>query len=363
MIHLSFRFRPAKNPQPTSVSTEISLSSAPSHKTNQQRINWALGLICLGWGGLLIGCNTTTTVSTLGDWTVKSEFEGVARTGASSFVINNIAYMGTGLDNKSQRLQDFWAYDPAKNAWTQKANYGGVGRNFGVGFATSNNKGYIGTGINANGDLLKDFWEYDPATNRWRAVADFAGTARHSAIAFGIGAKGYIGTGNDGNYLKDMWSYDPAANTWLKVASYGGAKRVGAVAFVINNMAYVGTGNNNATQQKDWYMYDPATDVWTQKLDFTTDQASIARSYGIGFSINGKGYVTLGTGTSAGTTVWEYDPSTDIWTSLGVFEGANRIYAIGFSINNRGYVTTGGSSTTASYDDLWDFDPMTPQAL
>ena len=81
-----------------------------------------LGVLCLGWAGLLIGCGDSTTVSTLGDWTVKSAFDGVGRSGASSFVINNIAYMGTGVDNKSQLLQDFWAYDPAKNAWSQKAN-------------------------------------------------------------------------------------------------------------------------------------------------------------------------------------------------------------------------------------------------
>jgi N-acetylneuraminic acid mutarotase len=363
MIHLPFRFLSATDSRSQSVAPETSSALVTKKTKKQQRINWALGVFCLGWSGLLVGCNGSSTVAILGDWTVKSEFEGVARTGASNFVINNIAYMGTGLDNKSQRLQDFWAYDPAKNAWTQKANYTGAARNFGVGFATSNNKGYIGTGINVNGDLLKDFYEYDPAANTWKKVADFGGTARYQAVSFAIGAKGYVGTGNDGNYLKDIWSYDPASNSWLKVASYGGAKRVGAVSFVINNMAYVGTGNNNSTAQKDWYVYDPATDVWTQKLDFTTDQASIARSYAVGFAINGKGYITLGSGTSTGTTVWQYDPATDLWTSLSSFEGATRVYALGFAIGNKGYVTTGGSSLSAPYDDLWDFDPTIEQVL
>ena len=358
MIHLPFRFRSANNPQPTSVSSEISFSS--THKTRSQRSNWALGLLCLGWSGLLIACGDSTTVSTQGDWTVKSEFEGVARFGASSFVVNNIAYMGTGIDNKSQLLRDFWSYDPAKNAWTQKADFPGVARNLGVGFAVGN-KGYIGTGSNVNGDKLKDFYEFDATVNTWKKVADFGGTARTSATAFTINNKGYVGTGNDGNFLKDMWAFDPAANNWTKVASYGGAKREGAVAFVINNMAYMGTGNNNGLAQKDWYVYDPGQDVWTQKLDFTSDQQAIARSYGIGFAINGMGYVTLGLGTNS-TTVWQYNPSTDTWATWGTFEGTTRSYSMGFAIGNKGYVTTGGSGS-ARYDDLWDFDPAVVQAL
>ena len=250
--------------------------------------------------------------------------------------------------------------NPARNAWTQKADFAGQARNLGVGFAVGN-AGYIGTGSNVNGDKLKDFWSYDVTANSWKQVADFSGTARTAATAFAINNKGYVGTGNDGNYLKDMWAFDPTANTWAKVASYGGSKREGAVAFVINNMAYMGTGNNNATPQKDWYVYDPAQDLWTQKLDFTTDQATIARSYGVGFAINGMGYITLGNGSTP-TTVWQYDPTKDTWTTWGTFEGATRSYPIGFAIGNKGYVTTGGNSS-ARYDDLWDFDPAATQVI
>ncbi len=356
MIHLPFRFLSATDSQPQSVTSETLLSPASKKTKNQQRVNWVLGALSIGWAGLLVGCGGSTTVSVLGDWTKKSQFEGVGRAGASSFVVGNIAYLGTGVNTSNERLQDFWAYDPAKNAWTQKANYGGAARYGGVGFAAGN-KGYIGTGINVNSDRLKDFWEYDPATNAWKKVADFGGTARSGALAFAVGAKGYVGTGNDGNYLKDMWSFDPAANAWAKVASYGGEKRVGGVAFVIDGKAYAGTGNNNNTATKDWYVYDPAADTWTQKLDFLTDQA-VQRSNGVGFAIGGKGYVTLGENTN----VWQYDPATDTWAALGSFEGSPRVNAVGWAIGNKGYITT-GSSGTARFDDLWDFDPTIEQVL
>ncbi len=324
-----------------------------------QWVNALLFVGCVGWAGGLASCNSSSTTGTLGDWTKGSSLDGVARTGASSFVIGTIAYLGTGVDSDNNRLTDFWAYDPSKNAWTQKANYAGVGRIYGVGFAAAN-KGYIGTGTNANGDRLKDFYEYDPSANTWKKIADFGGSARRLATAFSINNIGYVGTGFDGNFVKDMWSYNPTTASWVQVASYGGDKRVGAIAFVIDGKAYMGTGNNNGTVQRDWWMYDPTQNLWTQKLQFTTDQAAIARSYGTGFAINGKGYIVAGVGSGATSTpVWQYDPATDTWTTLGVFEGADRQYAQGFAIGNKGYVTTGGSTSRA--DDLWIFDPTVTQ--
>ncbi|MVM37294.1 galactose oxidase [Spirosoma sp. HMF3257] len=356
MIHLPFRFLSAKSSQSKSVSSEIILSTA-TKKT--KRVNLILGLVSIGWAGLLIGCNTSSTVDVLGDWTSKSELEGPARYGAASFVVGTIAYMGTGIDVSNNRLKDFWAYDPSRNAWTQKADFAGVARNVGVGFAVGTN-GYIGTGLDANSTRLKDFWQYNPTTNTWKQVADFGGTARQTATAFAIGTKGYVTCGFDGNYLKDMWSYDPTANTWTKVASYGGSKRVGAVAFVINNMAYVGTGNNNNSNQLDWYVYDPSQDLWTQKLNFITDQTSIARSYAVGFAINGKGYLVTGDGNTK--DVWQYNPDVDTWETKGVFEGASRTFGVGWAIGNKGYVTT-GSNGSSRFDDLWDFDPTVVQVI
>ena len=366
MIHLPFRFRSATDFLPKSISSDTASSTAVRDTLTHRRhtlINWTLGLLCVGWAGLLAGCSNSSTTSILGDWTKKSELEGVARYAATSFVIGNIAYMGTGADVSNNRLTDFWAYDPAKNAWTQQANFGGVGRFSAVGFSVGT-KGYIGTGVDASSNRLKDFWEYDQATNKWKQVADFGGTARQEAVAFTIGNKGYVGTGFDSNYLKDMWSFDPTKNTWTKVASYGGAKRRGAISFVINGMAYVGTGNNNNANQRDWYVYDATQDLWTQKADFTTDQAALARSYAVGFAIGSKGYITLGTldGGANSKTVWQYDPTTDIWSTLGDFEGATRTYAVGFAINGKGYVTTGGSGS-GRYDDLLDFDPLKEQDL
>lgn len=307
---------------------------------------------------LASGCNSSST-STLGDWITRSEFEGVARTSAAGFTIGTFFFIGTGSDRNNNRLNDFWSYDQSRNAWLQLANFPGVPRYGGVGFSIGS-KGYIGLGIDVNGNRLKDFYEFTPASDykgpgTWRKIADFGGTARINAVSFTIGNKGYVGTGDDLNYTKDFWAYDPTLDQWSKIASYSGSKRIGAAAFVINGLGYVGTGNNNGVNQIDWWAYDPTTDTWLEKNKFTDDQkASIQRSFGVGFTINGKGYLCQG--ANANTTVWEYDPVADTWTERGVFEGAVRPYALGFSLGSKGYVATGGS-TSSPYDDLWQFDP------
>ena len=58
----------------------------------------------------------------------------------------------------------------APDTWTQKADFGGTGRRYAVGFSIGS-KGYIGTGVASS--LTKDFWEYDQAANTWTQKADF----------------------------------------------------------------------------------------------------------------------------------------------------------------------------------------------
>ncbi|MDR6194344.1 N-acetylneuraminic acid mutarotase [Siphonobacter sp. BAB-5404] len=316
-------------------------------------------LMIAGLAAIGFSCGKNNDTTEFGDWTRKSDFEGVARGGAASFVIGTKAYVATGLNSNSERLSDMWEYDSQLNTWTQKANFPGVARALGSGF-TANNKGYVGLGQNANNQYLKDFYSYDPTANKWTKIADYMGSARSGSVSFVINNKGYVGTGYDGNYVNDIYSYDPAADAWTKETSYAGVKRRGAVSMVINNVAYVGTGENNGSSQRDWWVYDPATKVWTQKLDFTSDQSTIARRNASTFVIGNIGYLLMGEGGDS--FVWSYDPATDIWTKVQDISTGSwkvkpsiRSLAVSFSINNIGYITTGGSSTR--YDDIYAFDP------
>lgn len=325
---------------------------------------WAMYWPLFRWlpllGLIAWSCKRDPSVSFLGDWKISAPFEGAARTAATGFTIGRQAFVGIG---KSQYglLNDFWAYDQTHNAWVEKARFPGPARWGGVGFAIGE-KGYIGLGMDAHGNRLNDFYEYSLTTNQWRRIADFGGTPRVSAIGFTLGDKGYVGLGDDLHDARDLWAYNPDTDNWQKMATYTGPVRVGAVAIVIGTLAYIGTGSNQGENLKDWWAYDPVNDLWLKKHDFTIDQmASIEGRDGVGFAINGKGYVCLS--NNKDITVWAYDPVTDLWGTCGVFEGRYRTNSFGFSLGTKGYVTTGGIPSGLFYNDLFEFDPSIPQYI
>jgi N-acetylneuraminic acid mutarotase len=292
-------------------------------------------------------------------WTQKANFGGTARYGAVGFSIGTKGYLGVGNDGGSTFKSDFWEYDPLANTWTQKADFGGGPREHAGAFAIGN-KGYVGTGAGADGLTKRDFWEYDPSTNIWTEKADFGGVSRYLAVGFSIGAKGYIGTGTTHGCCpldckKDVWEYDPTTNTWTQKADFGGGIRAFATGFSIGAKGYIGTGeNNNLNLYKDFWEFDPVANTWSQKADF----GGTARLVPVSFSIDGSGYIGTGfDGTVVRKDVWEYNSSVDSWIQKADFGGGARDWMVGFSIDGKGYVGTGGNELGTLYRGFWEYTP------
>jgi N-acetylneuraminic acid mutarotase len=316
-------------------------------------------------GLMMVSCsNDDTDEDLVGNWIKKSSFDGPARSSATSFVIGSFAYVATGYTG-DEYLKDLWAYDSEGDYWQQKADLSGVGRSAASGFEL-NAKGYLGLGYDGS-NKLKDFHEYDPIANIWTQKTDFAGTARYSAVGFQAANKAYFGTGYDGNYLKDFYQYTPSNDTWTLVNGFSGNKRRGASTFVIDNKVYLGLGVNSGTYQVDFWMFDPATDTWTRKNDIDQDTSDdysyndeyvLIRSSASAFSMNGLGYIGCGENTR---TIWEYDPSSDIWSEKTALEGSARTDAIGFAIKERGFILLGRTGSSY-FDDVWEFKPFDTQS-
>jgi N-acetylneuraminic acid mutarotase len=328
--------------------------------------NYLTLLITLIMLSTMVGCSEDDSEDELiGNWIELSDFEGVPRSDAVAFTIGNKAYVGTGYDGED-RLTDFWEYDADDNNWMKKADFPGIARNGAVGFGTDS-KGYIGTGYDGT-DKLNDFWEYDPVEDSWRQVADFGGTARYGAVAFAINNKGYVCTGYDDNALKDLWEYDPATDEWTQKISLSGGKRRDAIAFVIDGKGYICTGVDNGVYEDDFWQYDPDADTWTKKRsiadvsddDYDDDYSGIKGTNKVAFTINGIGYVATGGAGTTGTTLWQYNPSLDLWEQKTSLEASSRIEAIGFSLGSLGFVAT-GRNASYYFDDLWGIIPHAEQ--
>lgn len=316
--------------------------------------------------------------SSYAKWSKLNDFGGDARVGAVSFSINGKGYLGTGgktrewkpgqQDKGNVLLKDFWEYDPAKDTWTQKADFAGAEREGAVGFSIGD-KGYLGTGFDnrTRRQCTDDFWEFNPATNAWTRKADFGGGPSHQGIGFSIGQKGYIGLAS-GN---DLWEYDPATDRWSKKKNMPivnlalqAPELVGFISFTIDNKAYIGLGRKrvfvrydggspsyNTTDLDKMYQYDPATDVWTKLKDFPGGR----QSYRVAFAIGTKGYILAQDKSFEKNALWEYNPKGDAWVRKANFESDGVHWATAFVIAERAYICT-GSTSKGNSKEVWAWD-------
>ncbi len=313
---------------------------------------------------VLLATAISVTAQVTNVWISKT---GLSTINASSiygtgFSVGTKGYYATGRSSMGAVLKTVWEYDPATDAWTQKADFGGSARNNAVSF-TIGSKGYIGTGWDvAIGGYYNDFWEFDPVTNVWTQKAPFPGGDRHEAIGFCIGNKGYLGTGVDSNFIyhNDLWEYNPATNVWTQKANMSGIPRAAAVAFAVSNKAYVGTGYDGTQSRfKDFWEYNSLTNAWSSKASLPGDE----RSEAVAFNIGNKGYVGTGraymlSGAPGLHDFYEYDPATNMWTSRTNVGGGARTLGAGFSVNNKGYIGWGWDANFPYLYDLYEYYPI-----
>jgi hypothetical protein len=97
-------------------------------------------------------------------------------------------------------------------------------------------------------------------------------------------------------------------------------------------------------------------DIWLRKADVPHGQ--FGRWGATAFSLNGKGYVGLGT-SGVGNNFWSYSPEENNWVEVAPFPGGERFTPVSFAIGNKAYVGLGGTSKIVS--DFWSYDPLTYQ--
>jgi N-acetylneuraminic acid mutarotase len=220
-------------------------------------------------------------------WTQKANSPGgICRSAATGFSIGNKGYVCLGWTPTA--VQDLWEYDPSTNIWTQKANFGGSARYTAADFVIDS-LAYIGSGY---APVSKDFWCYNPSTDAWTQIADYGGTARQSSSGFELNGFGYVFGGAEQFIAQynDLWKYNPVSNSWLQVSSMPAPGRNAAIAFSLNGAAFVGTGGDDNQAYQDFWKYDPLTDSWQAITDF----AGGTRITGQSFVVNNRAYIGTG---------------------------------------------------------------------
>jgi len=212
----------------------------------------------------------------------------------------------------------------SQGAWTKRADFPTSSRFFAVSFSIGD-KGYYGLGQKQTEPFVykvyNDWWEYDPAKDAWVQKADFPGGGRLGAKGFSLNGKGYAGSGyfimpngpNAGgkDYQSDVYEYDPAANTWTKKSDCF----LGDKDFLFLRTDTICCVN---PEYRTLRKYNPITDAWTEteweKKALAPDYSAIAGNEAH-FSVNGKAYIiTLVKKKRVYINqLWEFDPHVVAW--------------------------------------------------
>ncbi|CAN5225723.1 hypothetical protein BH09BAC5_BH09BAC5_27490 [soil metagenome] len=194
----------------------------------------------------------------------------------------------------------------------------------------------------------------------WTLRDTFPTNGRSATVGFNIGTAAYVGCGIDSaGYKRSTYLYNPATDVWSQVQSLGGPSGSGlgrdvAMSFVVGNYAYVVGGQGSIPYFNDTWKYDAFNDVWTQVQDFSGG----GRRAGVGFAIGAKGYVACGqASTGLKNDLWEYNTVTNLWIQKANYSGTARRLSVVFVINNIAYVGTGDDGICKG--DFYAYDQAT----
>ena len=284
-------------------------------------------------------------------WTQKANHLNAARYDFAGFSINNKGYIGGGrFAGPFNSLSEWQEFNPITNTWTlvtpMPYPYTGLSA-FEVG-----GYGYVTNGVNS-AFYDYDTYRYNHLGNNWATLSAMTYPRLYSACTSN-GVKGYVicGYGFSAEPLSDLWEYDPVLDTWTEKDTLPStAARYYATAFSISGNIYLFGGVNDTACLNDLWKYTPATDQWTQM----TSLPSAGREQCLSVVLNNEAYIIGGIPWSGPDLkeVWKYNASTDSWLQLANFPGVNAPFGgTAFTINGKGYIVPGNGTT-----ECWELDP------
>jgi N-acetylneuraminic acid mutarotase len=228
--------------------------------------------------------------------------------------LDGILYVAGGYGPDA--LDNLWAYDPAADAWTERAPLpearGALGlaaldgRLYAVGGATAGLGGPVTGAVDA----------YDPAVDAWSAVTTMPTPREHLAVAAGDGrlwTGGGRANGDDSPAMAEVAEvYDPATDAWATLPPLPTPRGGVAGAWVAGRFVTVGgetfSPNPFANIQGPVTYdaveaYDPAADAWAPLPPLPTAR------HGLATAVVGETLYAIAGGPIAGSA--EADPAVE----------------------------------------------------
>ncbi len=295
----------------------------------------------------------TSAWSSAQNWSNLQDFPASGRDDGCSFVIDDIAYCGTGRDVQFDMTHDFYAFNFNTELWTEVASIPfGVRRQYATA-ETYNSEGYVFGGYNDQGEFLKDLWRYNPVQNSWFYLGQAPFEGRSGMESFVIDDELFIVGGRTENSAasNEVWAYNFITSTWSAKNDLPNEGIWRGFSAVYNGVGIIGMGSDSTnTRRGEIYFYDPSIDFWIEMTALETAPLN----YPSVSQIDDRVYVYGGEDTT-GTLLNDFrylDLTNMNWNTLNSFPQDARRGCMAFASSTDFFIAT-GLTTTERLDETW----------
>ena len=290
-----------------------------------------------------------------GSWTAYEEnYPGEKRGGYAWFVVHDKLYL-VGGNYYSTLLQysPVWEYNLTNKTWVKKSNFPHYTDDFNWALKTeilpysmqNQDVGYILVRY----DQTVELWEYSQTEDLWNKITEYPGVGERYLVAFMLDGYLYVGGGIDdtttmishGTKETEFYRCNLTSLQWEKMHDLPSSLN-GPYYYSVctqKNKAYC------AEPDRKLWEYDPLTDEWTRKHDFTGPWRMHSKlvSDGTNIYLLGGEYHSmsaLGNMTPPLKDSWKYSPNDDHWEQQA-FLPAYISRGIAFNYKNEIYTGLG----------------------
>jgi uncharacterized repeat protein (TIGR03803 family) len=237
-----------------------------------------------------------------------------------SLTLNNGKFYGMTNTGGTNNVGVIFEWDPATNIYTKKIDFNGANGATPFGSLTFNNGKFYGMTNTGGSNNVGVIFEWDPASNIYIKKIDFNGSngaTPQGSLTFNAGK--FYGMANA------IFEWDPATNIYAKKIDFNGIDGGGPLGSLTFNsgkfygMTSAGGAINNNGVIFEW---NPSTNIYTKKIDF--NGANGATPFGSLTFNAGKLYgMTVYGGVNNAGVIFEWNPLTNLYNKLVDFNVVN----------------------------------------
>ena len=292
-------------------------------------------------------------------WVERTPLNAFARGQGAIFLINNKIYITCGvllLGAGKTPTDEAWVYDIDLYQWQQITSFTGDKRIYPVVFIIGN-LAFVGTGLNDSATACNDFYAFNSTAPEggWTHIDtpdDFE--ARYKAVAFSLNGYGYVvgGYNNKNGKFSDVWRFNGNNNLWNRISDFP-VPIYGGISVSNSTRAFVGFGENEESSRTLWE-YSDKDDKWSEFAKLPQD---VVEKISSGVIVQNTIYIV-----DYDNQIWTLDLSDKTWTKKaqlpiellldGQVETGHTLLTSGTS--NSIYVGLGFSKLLYEYRPLWD---------